>query len=194
MNTQLFELCKQLGLNLSKEAITDLNKITFTKHCKKGENLLSEGEYCTKIFFIGKGLIKNGYWKENREYIIRFCEENCIFTDLESIYTKTPSKFFLTAIEETHSIYMNIDDYEKLLGKHHDIQKATRICHEKKLIKAIGWNKEILGCDAQEIYLKFKEDQPKLFNRISLGDLSSHLGISQASLSRIRSSLAKSKN
>ncbi len=186
-------MCKHLGLDLSVEAIADLERIVVPKFCKKGDDLLSVGEYSTKIFFIAEGLVKNGYWKEDREFIIRFCEENCIVTDLESIYTNTPSKSFLTAIEDTQTLYMTTHDYEILLTKHIDIQKATRVYHEKTLAKTFAWNKEILGCEAQEIYLKFIKDRPNLTNRISLGDLSSYLGISQASLSRIRSSLAKSK-
>ena len=194
MKDRFFEFCKSLGPSLTDEIISDVEKKLVQKHYKKGSNLISEGEYCSNVFFVGRGILKNGYWKDDREYIVRFCEENYIVTDLESIYTNTPSKQHLTAIENTDVLAISYREMEELLKKHHCLERMTRIYHERTLVKIITWNKEILGCEGKEIYLKFISENPRLSNRISLGDLSSYLGISQVSLSRIRSSLAHSKS
>lgn len=194
MISRFIEFCRHLGPSLSEGIISDLEKKLHPKFYKKGTHLITEGEYCSKVFFVAKGLLKNGYWKDNREFIIRFCEENSISTDLESIYTKTPSKSFLTAIEDSEIIYVKYEDMVELLDKYHNLEKMSRIYHERTLQKTFAWNKEILGSEAQEIYIKFVKENPLLANRISLGDLSSYLGISQASLSRIRASLANTKS
>ncbi len=192
MKSSFFDFCKQLGPEMSDDVRADVESKLMIRSYKKGENLLSIGELCTKAFFIAKGLLKNGYWKGDREYIVRFCEENTICTDLESIYNQAPSKSFITAIENSEIVYILYRDFEELMRKHHSLEKMARIYHEKTLARTFAWNQEILGCDAKEIYLKLTQEKPALANRVSLGDLSSYLGISQVSLSRIRASIAHS--
>ena len=191
---RFFEFCRSLDPFVSSEIFDDVETKLSEKNYKKGSNLLKEGEYCSHVFFVGKGLLKNGYWKDDREYIVRFCEENYILTDLESIYTNSPSKLHITAIEDSEVLSISYRDMESLLKKHHSLERMTRLYHEKTLTKTMSWTKEILGSEAKEIYLKFIEENAELSKRISLGDLSSYLGISQVSLSRIRASLTHSHN
>ncbi|MBX7227918.1 MAG: Crp/Fnr family transcriptional regulator [Chitinophagales bacterium] len=173
--------------SLTDSAITDLKGMLHTKSYDKGEKLLSYGERCKRLYFIDEGLTKTFFSNESKEFIMRFFSEYALFTVVDSFTAQTPSHYEILALEKTSVTYINQQDLEALCKKHHCIESAFR-----KLLSIATTNmmkriSEMLEENATERYNRFLRDNGQLLQRISLGDLSCYLGITQVSLSRIRS-------
>ncbi|MBL4649747.1 MAG: hypothetical protein JKY03_08450 [Aureispira sp.] len=80
-------------------------------------------------------------------------------------------------IQEGYRRYENLERYGRLIAEEILQQKQQRI-------ESFQFYK------AEQRYLQFRDENPSLFNRISLTHLASYLGIERPSLSRIRKKLA----
>jgi len=165
------------------DLLNSLKSITF----KKGQFINKEGQICKQLYFIEKGLVKHYYNNKNRIYIFRFFSENNIFTVLDSFINQIPANFTTVALEETSTTFIDHIQLELLCKKHHSIETFIRKTYELSSILILKRIKELFDSDATELYKSFIKENKHLLQRISLGDIASYLGISQVSLSRIRS-------
>ena len=172
---------------LSGIAAEDLEACLKVKHFEKGDLLLRRQEVSNKLFFLDSGLVKTFFHKEDKEFIMKFFQEYTFFTVIDSFASRTPSQYNIQALEDTQVTFINQIDLELLSKKHHCIETAFRklaLYASSMMMKRIS---EMLEDNGTESYNHFINENRSLLNRISLGDLSSYLGISQVQLSRIRS-------
>ncbi|MBE4948259.1 Crp/Fnr family transcriptional regulator [Chryseobacterium culicis] len=172
---------------LESEAKVDLASRLFNKEYGKGELILEAGNTCSRIYFVETGLVKTFFHNGNREFIMRFFSEGNMFTVLDSFVTRTPSAYSIMTLEQTNITYLNYSDLEELCNRYHTMETFYR-----KLLSmaAVNMMERIGGTleeKAQVAYHTFVKEHGKLLQRISLADLASYLGITQVSLSRIRS-------
>lgn len=180
------QFCNQLS-PLDKVATDDLLEKLKTNTFQKGDYLLKDRSVCRHLYFIDKGLSKTFFNRDGKEFIMRFFPENIMFTVLDSYITQAPSNYMILALEETTVTCINKEDMEALCKKHHCIETFFR-----KLVSFASLNmmkriSEMLEENATERYNHFIKENGPLLQRISLGDLASYLGITQVTLSRIRS-------
>ncbi len=153
---------------------------------KKGELLLRKGSYCRDFFFVEEGLVKLTFDKGEGEFIMRFFEENYLLTEVESLSLNKASKYEIRALEDTRVIRFSNEALETLSKEDPNVglfyTRFLKMAH----INMMNRISEMLEADAKVRYTNFLEQQSALINRISLGDLSSYLGINQVTLSRIR--------
>lgn len=166
---------------------SDLLSRLYTKEYDKGELILEAGNTCNRIYFAEIGLVKTFFYNGNREFIMRFFSEGNMFTVLDSFLTRKPSSYGIIALEPTTINYLNHSDLEELCTRYHSMETFYR---KLLSVAAINMMERVGGTleeKAQVAYHKFLKEQGKLLSRISLADLASYLGITQVSLSRIRS-------
>ncbi len=171
---------------LEQEAEEALFSVLRHKSSAKGEYLLEAGHVCSRIYFIDSGLAKTFFYTGTREFIMRFFAEGDMFTVLDTFVSRKPSTYSIKALEPTEATYLNHADLESLCAEYHSMETFFR-----KLLSAAAVNMMdriggTLEEKAQVAYHKFLREHGKLLQRISLADLSSYLGITQVSLSRIR--------
>jgi CRP-like cAMP-binding protein len=171
---------------LTEEAKNDLTDVVKTSTVKKGRAILRRGAICQNIYFVQNGLCKTSFLKENKEFIMRFFNEGSIFTVLDSFVTQSPSVFAIDALEPTTYISITYAQMHALCRKHHSMETFYRELVSYASVNMMKRISELLEDSASERYAKFIKESPNLLQRISLGDLSSYLGITQVSLSRIR--------
>ena len=172
---------------LEENALENLSSIVASKSVAKGAVIYSSNLYCRELFFIETGLVKMQFNSEGNEFIMRFFEENLLCTDLESFNTKNQSKYEIVAIENTELLTIPFDKFEALCAEHHSLETFYRKLMTTANLNMMARIKEMLEEDARKRYENFIQKNPDLIQRISLGDLSKYLGITQVSLSRIRS-------
>ncbi|RZJ87591.1 MAG: Crp/Fnr family transcriptional regulator [Chryseobacterium sp.] len=166
---------------------SDLLSRLYTKEYDKGELILEAGNTCNRIYFMEIGLVKTFFYNGNREFIMRFFSEGNMFTVLDSFLTRKPSSYGIIALEPTTITYLNHSDLEELCTGYHSMETFYR---KLLSVAAINMMERVGGTleeKAQVAYHKFLKEQGKLLQRICLADLASYLGITQVSLSRIRS-------
>jgi len=172
--------------SLTQEAKMDLVDAIKTFTAKKGRSLLRKGAVCQNIYFVKTGLCKTFFFKEDKEFIMRFFIEGSIFTVLDSFLTQSPSKFAINVLEPTTYICLSYTQLHLLCKKHHCMETFYRELVSGASINMMKRITELLEDNASERYFNFVKEYPELLQRISLGDLSNYLGITQVSLSRIR--------
>ena len=171
---------------LDEIAANDVLQDSRIKTFKKGEYLLNAGEVCRYLFFINEGLTKSFFYKEDKEFIMRFFQEKLMFSVFDSFLTMKPSKYAIMALEKTTVTIIDHDSMMALCQKHHCMETFFRKLLSIATIKMTKRISEMLEENASEGYNQFILENNALLQRVSLGDLSRYLGITQQSLSRIR--------
>lgn len=153
---------------------------------KKGEYLLSPDERADISFFIGKGLVKRFFISEDgREYITDFDKENRMVSDYVSFLSGAKSRIYIQALEDCDVLVSNYGYKERIQVDSLVWTRNSRIIAERRYIEKANREYNLLHYKAQERLEIFREEDPDLFNRISQKDLSSYLGVTPQSLSRL---------
>lgn len=153
----------------------------------KGHILVPMGGICKHVHYLEKGLTRTFYIKDNKEVTERFCSENSFTCSMTGYLTNTPDNRQIELLETSTIWSMPYTELEKLYDAHHDIERLGRQLITQDLITMHQRLTDIQFMTAQERYSKFTATNPSLSQRISLGHISSYLGITQETLSRIRS-------
>lgn len=172
---------------LTEEAEKALFDCIKTKQYGKGELIHSEGKVCKQLYFVESGLVKHFYHHEGNQYVLRFFDEGQFFIVTDSFFNDAPAEYSSMALEEALIYSLEYVDFEKLCQTHHSFETFARKLTSMVAFTAISNLKGLLYLNATERYAKFVREYGYLQQRISLGDTAGYLGISQVSLSRIRS-------
>lgn len=184
--TDFIKACNRLS-PLEPEAKEDLMHAIKTRTLKKGQMLLNRGANANHLFFIDNGLAKTFFNAGEKEFIMRFFCEHEIFTVLDSFVTQQASTYYIKALEKTEVSYIDHKDLHKLCQKYHSIETFYRTLLSFAVVNMMKRISEMLEENGTTRYHRFMNDNGHILQRISLGDLASYLGITQVSLSRIRS-------
>jgi CRP-like cAMP-binding protein len=156
------------------------------KPFRKGDLLVREGQVCQFIFFIQSGMVKLCSSNEDREFIMRFFPENTFVTVFDSFTEQIPSHFQIKALEDGTALLLQREKMEELCRNNHETESFFRKLIQWTTSQMVSRLTFMLENDATTRYNLFVEKNSNLMQRISLGDLASYLGITQASLSKIR--------
>lgn len=181
-----FQFCKQFS-PLDEAAADALFKGAKMKSVQKGGYLLRSGEVCKHLYFMNEGLAKSFFNKEGEEFIMRFFAEDFMFSVFDSYFTQTPSNYSIIALENITVTLISYEKMELLCEKHHSMEAFFRKLVSLVTIKMMKRISSMLEENATERYNLFVKENRPILQRISLGDLAKYLGITQQSLSRIRS-------
>jgi len=182
---EFLDFCKKVS-PLDENCITDLKSIVSLKKVKKNEHLAWTNSHSKELFFIKKGIVKFCFNGDGKEFIMRFFEENILFTDIENYFKKKHSKYEIIALENTEYYSFPFFEFEQLCLKYHSLETFFRKFMTVANLNMMERISEILEEDAKKRYGNFTAKHSQLLPRINLGDLASYLGITQVSLSRIR--------
>jgi len=153
---------------------------------KKGEYILEEGNYCDKIWFISDGLVRKYYVSDGKEVTLWIFAENEIFTSLESYSTEKPTKEYFEVLEDTDVVCISKSN-SRILSERNEFVLFSNSLMEKAFVTIDIHSKEFAQRDARGKYQYLNEIAPEVVKRAKLGHIASMLGISQETLSRIRS-------
>jgi CRP-like cAMP-binding protein len=161
-------------------------------HCKKlelpkGDYLVNEGSVCRNLYFIERGSVRGYYLVEEKELTYWFAFENDFFTSFHSFITQTPSVEKLQTLEDSILWSISRDALYRLYDKFPPIERLGRIVCENYYIRLDERLVKSQFKTAPELYQDLITNHPHILQRVPLGYIASFLGISQETLSRIRS-------
>ena len=193
MNESLFKsISKHVKLNSEEE---DLFETFWTeKILEKGDYLLRNGETCQTDNFVLNGTLKAFFInpKSGKEEILYFAIENWWATDIESFQKQSPSIYNIQAIEKTLLIQIRYDSFQEMLRQIPKLERFFRIILENylgNLQRRIIVNNVL---DAEQRYYHFKDNYPKIVDKVPNYQIASYLGITAEFLSRIRKKIETS--
>ncbi len=180
--------------NISDEGIQKFVEALKIRHIKKKKNLLSEGDSGNYMFYINEGLFRNYIFDEQgNEHTTDLIAQNNWFGDAEAFLSGQAAGINIEAIEDSQVFALSYEDLNRFYDEIPMFERAVRKIIERYFIKALQRARKVnrAGYSAQERYQEFLRSQPKLGNRVPAIYLSSYLGITPETLSRLRSQVVK---
>lgn len=153
----------------------------------KGEFLLAEGKICRHLYFLEKGALRGFYTLDDKEITHWFGFENDFVTSFHSFTTGQPSVENIQLIEGSLLWSVSKDTLISLFDCFHEIERLVRIAYEKYYVRLEDRFVNAQFKTAAERYDQLLQQTPHILERVPLGQVASYLGISQETLSRIRS-------
>ncbi|WP_185211629.1 Crp/Fnr family transcriptional regulator [Sphingobacterium mizutaii] len=154
---------------------------------QKGDFLLKKGQRTSGLFVIEKGLVRAYYTKEGREINSWFGFENIILGSIMPVFYNLPSSESIQCLETSIIHYISMSDLEKLYEKYSLLNTIGRKMAEEYCMILEERINSLQTQTAEQRYKNLLAVHPEAIQRISLGHIASYLGISQETLSRVRS-------
>ena len=177
----------QNKVHLHKEEQDQLQPFFSFRKLKKKQYLLHEGEVCTHLSFVSKGLLKSYFVDEKgSEHINMFAFEGWWISDFKSFISQENAVLNINAVEETELLMITLEDYNTLMLKIPVMDRYFRILYQNSLAtkdyRLIASN----SYTAEEKYLQLSEKNPEMIKRIPHNLIASFLGLAPETVSRIR--------
>lgn len=176
----------ELTIPLGDKALNKLASVLTCTVLKKGEQFLKEGEVCTQIGYVHKGIIRQFYYKNNKELTEFFAYENKLFISLESCFRKRPSHLIIEALEYTIIYGIPYDALIQLTEEDKDIASLYRYILESSLILSQRKTDSFRYETAKERYTRLMKEDPEIIKRAPLSQIASFLLMTPETLSRVR--------
>lgn len=158
------------------------------KKTGRNELLLSAGEVCPYIYFVNSGCLRIYMMDVNGKESTRFLvTEGRFGTAFPSFTLQEPSLAYIQSIEPTEALYINHKDFKALLDEVPGWERVYRINLERDYIASIKRIESLITMDATQRYRQLMETNPTLIQRLPNKIIAEYLGISQETLSRLKS-------
>ena len=171
------------------EAKRMLGEILIRKEVAKGEVMLKEGQISHHIILVGKGMMRQFYYKGGKDVTEHFSYEGCIIICIESTLKQEPTHLMIEALEPSVVYLLPYNKLLTLTEISWEINMFYRKILEYSLIvsqiKADSWRFET----ARERYNQLMEHQPEVIKRAPLSHIASYLLMTPETLSRVRSGI-----
>ena len=171
---------------MTHDELNMLESILVPMKFAKNEFILREGEISTNIFWIVKGLVRQFYFKNDKELTEYMATENNIVMCIESLFREQPTKLQIKALEPTILIALPKADLEAVAMKSVNIQILYRKILEESLILSQHHADMLRFESALDRYQKLVKNQPQLVLRAPLVYIASYLQMTPETLSRVR--------
>ena len=171
---------------MTHEELDLLESILVPLKFAKNEMILREGETCTNIYWVVKGLVRQYYYKNGKELTEYMASENTIVMCIESLFREQPTYLQIKALEPTIMIALPKAELEAVAMKSVNIQILFRKILEESLILSQHHADMLRFESAQDRYAKLVKNQPQLVLRAPLVYIASYLQMTPETLSRVR--------
>jgi CRP/FNR family transcriptional regulator, anaerobic regulatory protein len=160
---------------------------------KKNDYYLSAGETENQISFIYEGSFKWYYINSKGEEMnFHFFFDNNFVVEFNSFILQKQSQMFIQAMEDSQVILLpKREKILELYASSHNWERFGRIISETHYTNSSQRVQDFLFRSAEERYLNLIKGHPYIFQRVSLSNISSYLGMQGPSLSRIRRRISK---
>ncbi len=155
----------------------------------KGYILMKTDKTEPFLYFIKKGIVRAYALQDDMEITFWFGKEGDPILSMRSYIEQKPGYENIELLEDCNLYKMNISDIQKLYREDIHIANWGRKIAETELIKTEERLISRQFKTATERYLQLQKEQSDILQRASLGHIASYLGITQVSLSRIRSEI-----
>ncbi|MEL7121296.1 MAG: Crp/Fnr family transcriptional regulator [Bacteroidota bacterium] len=168
---------------LKEQIVSYFEKIT----TKKKELILADGSKARYLYFIEKGILHNYYNQDGQHITSWFYAENSFVTAWSSFFRQEPSFEEIECLEDCILYRISYTNYQKLIDEYPAFSKFARLLAEEIVAFLDEFSKGWSFLSAKQKYELLLKHFSEIELRVKLGLIASFLGISQETLSRIRS-------
>lgn len=161
------------------------------RQIRRRQSILQEGYPCKHYSFIIEGCFRMfGVDAKGVEHNLQFAAENDWIADIGSFHSGKPSGLFIEAMEPSSVLQIEKQDLYFLYTNLPKLDRIFKVIVENKYVELQNRVLQSISSTAQERYLTFLEQYPKLALRLPNTQIASYLGITLEFLSKIRKDLA----
>ena len=158
-------------------------------HLPKHNRIIQADKVEKNIYFIRKGIARTFATIDGNEITFAFGKEGDTIASLKSYIDNQKGYESIELLEDCELYKLDTENLQNLFNESIDMANWGRKFAERELIKA---EERLISRQlgtATERYLELLKNYPGLIQRVQLGYIASYLGITQVSLSRIRTNI-----
>lgn len=169
--------------------------LTNTKSIKvrKNEIISTQGSFNRNVYFVEKGLIRSFYIEKGKEITTNFYTEGKLAANTDTLFNQKDSRYSIDALEDSELLYINYLELEEFCENSVTASNFSRFILGKLMTQMAARITDLQYLSAREKYDKLMTEHPDIILRAPLGMIASYLGITQETLSRIRSKSGRTK-
>lgn len=154
----------------------------------KGDFFNMQSMVCNDLGLVVKGIFRIYYSdpKTSTEKNLFFFSENQFVVSFRSFISQNPCWYYIEAMEDSEVVFISYQNLNSLYEKNANWGKFGRLLAELFFSYAQSRTEEFMFFSHEERYLRLLEEHPNIVERIPAYHISSFLGITNPSLSRIR--------
>lgn len=177
-------------INLSADGKEIIKSCFIPKTLKKRKLLLQEGNVCKYMAFVAKGLLKTyNVDEKGNEFVNQFTPEGWWTSDMNSFFSMQPANYTIDALEDSALLLITVEDFENLTLRVPNMDRYFRLLFQNSLITKERRLVNSHMLTAEEKYKHLIENSPNLINRVPQNLLASYLGLSPATVSRLKKNI-----
>ncbi|MFA8300499.1 MAG: Crp/Fnr family transcriptional regulator [Hyphomicrobiales bacterium] len=154
----------------------------------KGDEIQASDTVGRYLYIIHKGAVRAHYFSDGNDITSWFAFEHH-FVFISSYMTRVPNFEALEAIEDSELLAIDVSQLSSAYNKNIEMANLGRMLAELGLVYTEELLFDLKFHTAQERYARLLKNQPEVIKRCKLGDVASYLGVTQVTLSRIRSEM-----
>jgi CRP/FNR family transcriptional regulator, anaerobic regulatory protein len=172
---------------LTVDDVDLIQSVFIPRHLEKGELFLREGEIPKYGAFVAQGCLRS-YVVDNKgkEHVVQFAPENWWLSDTNSMFHKTPTQFFMDALEPSDLLSFDLPSHLKLMQSIPGYAASFQVGFQKHAAAKDHRIIASLTATAEERFENFLKTYPTIAQRVPQHMLASYLGVTPETLSRIR--------
>lgn len=171
---------------MTHDELDILESIIVSKKYAKGEMILREGDICEDISYIDRGLVRQFYFKNDKELTEHIGSDGEIFMCIESLFREEPTHLQVEALEPCIIYCLPKCRLEQVALHNVNIQILYRKILEESLIISQVHADLVRFESAQSRYQKLCKLKPQVVLRAPLVYIASYLQMTPETLSRVR--------
>ena len=173
---------------ISPQAREALERISKMDNYAKSEVIQQIGNRCRTVYLVTLGCARIFYYKDGKDITEHFAFANEPIVRAESLFTGNPTSKGIQAIDETKVMAIDSASLFGLYDQYHDLERLFRLLFEREYVNTVKRIESLQFKSAKERYLDLLETTDYV-QKIPLKYISTYLGITQVSLSRIRADI-----
>lgn len=188
---QIIELISKEYSPLSESCKEDLAGMVQQINVEKNYNIVKEGQYSDKTYFVIQGCLRAYYLKDGKDITDWFAFENDFLNSIISYFYDVPSQHYIEALEPSVLLKFCKDDVLKLADQYPDFDRFLRVAITKTMLQLQQRIVSLKFETASEKYESLISARPDITQRVPLTHIASFLGITLETLSRIRNTRSR---
>lgn len=199
MPTRNFEAAQKIVAETSPKRRLQVDSIRMfagiieRKAYNKGDIILAEGSVCHAMMYVEKGMVRQYYFKHDKEITEHIACEQGVVICIDSYFNQRPSQLIVEALEDTVIWEIPYGAIEQLASEVHEISYLYRRIIENSLILSQVKADMLRFESAKDRYMKLMHYSPEIIRRAPLTYIASYLQMTLETLSRARASIAVSE-
>ena len=183
------DIAREIGrryCTLTPHGVETLANILVPFKVNKGEKLMKEGEVCSFMYYVERGMVRQFYYKNGRDVTEHFSYEGRIVICIESFLKQEPSRLMVEALETSWVFGI---PYERLMHLI-EVDREMSLLYQKILEHALISSQEHADSqrfeNATERYVRLLKTKPEIVLRAPMVHVASFLQMTPETLSRVR--------